>query len=173
MGWKFAVKEETGAVIDHWEIERINMDVQAGSLEISYQGWVSQAEKLAGSKPVSSRSVVINQDLSVANALNFIKLCESLVKSVKFPDAISYLNDILVPVSNSGSWKVTNFNYDDLSKLVQIFYSGHKTVQDQTNGAPVLNDVCEYSYDECPDLFNSLISYAKARVRSEEMFTNT
>ena len=172
MAWKFASKESNGAIIDHWEIEKIFTNVQEGLLEISFQGWLSQSERIAGSKPLVNRSVSITYDLSTPNALNFIKMCESLVKSIIFPDAISYLNDIIVAPPANGSWKVTDFNYDDVEKKVNILYSGHKTMEDQLSGLPVISDICTYSPDESPNLFTSIINYAKARVRSEPMFTN-
>jgi hypothetical protein len=172
MAWKFANRESSGAVIDHWEIEKVFMDVHQGRLEISYQGWLNQAERLAGSKPLVNRNVAITYDLSTPNALNFIKMCEGLVKSIIFPDAISYLNDIIVTPPTNGSWKVTDFNYDDVEKKVNVHYSGHRSVDDQMNGLPTISDICTYSPDESPNLFTSLINYAKARVRSEPMFTH-
>lgn len=85
MAWKLDVKQDTGVVVNFWQIEKITVNAIKNTVEISYQGWVSQSEKDLGAIPVVSSSYHLNHDLSLKVTSDFLSLCEQIVRSDIFP----------------------------------------------------------------------------------------
>lgn len=89
MAWKLDKKHNTGSIITHWEIEKVFVRVDENTVEISYNGWISKEEKMAGSAPVVTDSYLITQDLSLKVTKDFLALCETMVRNNKFVGSIN------------------------------------------------------------------------------------
>lgn len=88
MGWKKEIKQETGVLVKYWEIDKIEVDVLNNFVIIQYKGWLSKAEKLAGSKPIVAGGKKLDENMGLKVTNDFVKRCEQLLKDADFVGAV-------------------------------------------------------------------------------------
>lgn len=59
MAWEKDIVLENDVVVRYWELEKAFLNLPAGSIEVSYRGWVSKDSKDNGKAPVVSSNILI------------------------------------------------------------------------------------------------------------------